>query len=114
MVMLSQSIFYFYNNALVLIDYIKLLIARGSQRRAAVLEAGRTRLRPILMTTLTTMLGMLPLALGIGQGSEMYQSMAIAVIFGLMVSTLLTLIIIPVLYELVENGVERVKNKFKN
>lgn len=102
------------NNALVLIDYIKLLIARGSDRRSAVLEAGRTRLRPILMTTLTTMLGMLPLALGVGQGSEMYQSMAIAVIFGLMVSTLLTLIIIPVLYELVENGVERIKDKLKN
>jgi hydrophobic/amphiphilic exporter-1 (mainly G- bacteria), HAE1 family len=101
------------NNALVLIDYIKLLIARGSDRRTAVLEAGRTRLRPILMTTLTTMLGMTPLALGIGQGSEMYQSMAIAVIFGLMISTLLTLVIIPVLYELVENGVDRVKAKFK-
>lgn len=101
------------NNALVLIDYIKLLIARGSDRRQAVLEAGRTRLRPILMTTLTTMLGMMPLALGIGQGSEMYQSMAIAVIFGLMVSTLLTLIIIPVLYELVENGVDRARAKFR-
>ena len=101
------------NNALVLIDYIKLLIARGSKRREAVLEAGKTRLRPILMTTLTTMLGMMPLALGIGQGSEMYQSMAIAVIFGLMISTLLTLIVIPVLYELVENGVDRVKAKFK-
>jgi len=100
------------NNALVLIDYIKLLIARGSNRRDAIIEAGRTRLRPIFMTSMTTMLGMLPLALGIGQGSEMYQSMAIAVIFGLMVSTLLTLVIIPVLYELVENGVEKVKNKF--
>ncbi len=101
------------NNALVLIDYIKLLIARGSTRREALLEAGKTRLRPILMTTMTTMLGMLPLASGIGQGSELYQSMAISVIFGLMVSTLLTLIIIPVLYELVENGSDKIKDKFK-
>jgi len=101
------------NNALVLIDYIKLLIARGSERREAILEAGRTRLRPIFMTSLTTMLGMMPLALGIGQGSETYQSMAIAVIFGLMVSTLLTLIVIPVLYELVENGMDKIRVKFK-
>lgn len=101
------------NNALVLIDYIKLLIARGSERREAILEAGRTRLRPIFMTSLTTMLGMMPLALGIGQGSETYQSMAIAVIFGLIVSTLLTLIVIPVLYELVENKVDKVKANFK-
>ncbi len=100
------------NNALVLIDYIKLLMARGAKRREAVLEAGRTRLRPILMTTLTTMLGMFPLALGIGQGSEKYQNMAIAVISGLFVSTTLTLIIIPVLFEGVENSLDKFKNKF--
>ncbi|MCK5779768.1 MAG: efflux RND transporter permease subunit [Psychrilyobacter sp.] len=99
------------NNALVLIDYTKLLIARGHTRRAAVLEAGRTRIRPILMTSLTTMLGMVPLALGIGQGSEMYQGMAIAVIFGLLASTLLTLIVIPILFEGVENKIERSKEK---
>jgi HAE1 family hydrophobic/amphiphilic exporter-1 len=100
------------NNAIVLIDYTKLLIARGSTRRDAILEAGRTRLRPILMTSLTTMLGMMPLAFGIGQGSEMYQGMAIGVIFGLLISTLLTLLVIPVLFEGVENSLDKLKKKF--
>jgi len=99
------------NNALVLIDYTKLLIARGSTRREAILEAGRTRMRPILMTSLTTMLGMVPLALGLGQGSEMYKGMAIAVIFGLFASTMLTLLVIPVLLEGVENKIEKSKEK---
>jgi HAE1 family hydrophobic/amphiphilic exporter-1 len=65
------------------------------------------------MTTLTTMLGMLPLALGIGQGSEKYQNMAIAVISGLFVSTNLTLIIIPVLFEGVENIMDKIKKKLR-
>jgi len=99
------------NNAIVLIDYTKLLMARGFNRREALLEAGRTRLRPILMTSMTTMLGMVPLALGIGQGSEMYQGMAIGVIFGLLLSTLLTLLVIPVLFEGVENSLDKFKKK---
>lgn len=75
--------------------------------KEAILEAGRTRLRPIFMTTMTTVFGMVPLSLGIGQGSEMYKGMAIAVIFGLIFSTLLTLILIPILFYIYET----VKNK---
>lgn len=97
------------NNAIVLIDYINLLRAKGEGLEEAVRESGRTRLRPILMTTLTTIFGMLPLAAGIGDGSEIYQGMAIAVVFGLGFSTLLTLVYIPVLYILIENRKEKRK-----
>ena len=69
-------------------------------RRSAILEGGKSRLRPILMTTLTTTLGLLPLALGVGEGAEVRAPMAITVIGGLTVSTLLTLIVIPVVYDL--------------
>lgn len=78
--------------------------------KEAILEAGRTRLRPIFMTTMTTVFGMVPLSLGIGQGSEMYKGMAIAVIFGLIFSTLLTLILIPILfyiYEVIKNKISK-------
>lgn len=92
------------NNAIVLIDYINILKARGIERHAAIREAGKTRLRPILMTTLTTVFGMVPLAISNGEGAEMYKGMATAVIFGLSMSTILTLIIIPILYSLVEDG----------
>jgi len=100
------------NNAIVFIDYTKILRDRGEELIPAIEEAGKTRMRPIFMTTATTILGMLPLALGIGEGSEMYQSMAIAVIFGLMFSTVLTLLIIPVLYTLVEKWAERFSKLF--
>ncbi|MGL5950686.1 MAG: efflux RND transporter permease subunit, partial [Cetobacterium sp.] len=92
------------NNAIVLIDYIKILIDREYPLNEAILEAGKTRLRPIFMTTMTTVFGMIPLSLGIGQGSEMYKGMAIAVIFGLVFSTLLTLIVIPILFYIYEVG----------
>jgi hydrophobic/amphiphilic exporter-1 (mainly G- bacteria), HAE1 family len=68
----------------------------------AVVKAGRTRLRPILMTTLTTILGMLPMAMGMGEGAETEAPMAVAVIFGLSFSTVMTLVVIPVLYSLFE------------
>ncbi|MCC5853442.1 MAG: efflux RND transporter permease subunit, partial [Alkalimonas sp.] len=89
------------NNAIVLIDRINQLRQTGLQLREAVLQAGESRLRPVLMTTLTTVLGLLPLALGSGEGSEVRAPMAITVIFGLLLSTLLTLVFIPVLYALV-------------
>jgi HAE1 family hydrophobic/amphiphilic exporter-1 len=79
----------------------------------AIKVAGRTRLRPILMTTGTTVFGMVPLALGLGQGSEYYQGMAITVIFGLTFSTLLTLVIIPVVYVLEESLRNKISKKFK-
>jgi HAE1 family hydrophobic/amphiphilic exporter-1 len=90
------------NNAIVLIDLINQLRDQGTGKRAAILEGGKSRLRPILMTTLTTTLGLLPLALGIGEGAEVRAPMAITVIGGLTVSTLLTLIVIPVVYDLLD------------
>lgn len=101
------------NNAIVLIDYIKILIEeRGYKMWDGLIEAGRTRLRPILMTTLTTVFGMIPLALGIGQGSERYKGMAIAVIFGLTFSTLLTLVVIPVMFEIYYVTRKKLEAKF--
>ena len=91
------------NNAIVLVDYANQLRRRGLERGEALVLAGRRRLRPILMTTLTTALGMLPLALGLGEGSEMQAPLAVVVIFGLSFSTLLTLFVVPVVYTLVED-----------
>jgi HAE1 family hydrophobic/amphiphilic exporter-1 len=90
------------NNAIVLVDLINQLRAQGAERTDAIMEAGRTRLRPILMTSLTTALGLLPMAMGIGEGSEVRTPMAITVIGGLVVSTLLTLVVIPVVYSLMD------------
>jgi hydrophobic/amphiphilic exporter-1 (mainly G- bacteria), HAE1 family len=90
------------NNAIVLIDAVNQLRQAGRDRRAALEEAARSRLRPILITTLTTILGLLPMALGIGQGAEIRAPMAITVIGGLSISTLLTLIVIPVVYDLLD------------
>ena len=86
------------NNAIVLVDYINILQRRGMDVVEAVLTAGSVRLRPILMTTATTTLGLLPMAMGMGDGAELRTPMAITVISGLVVSTLLTLFIIPALY----------------
>ncbi len=86
------------NNAIVLVDYINTLRRRGLALERAVLEAGRVRLRPILMTTATTALGLAPMAAGLGDGAEIRRPMAIAVISGLVVSTLLTLVVIPSFY----------------
>ena len=87
------------NNAIVLVDYTNRLRARGVPRRDALIRAGRVRLRPILMTSLTTLLGLLPMAFGWGEGDEVRAPMAIAVIGGLAASTPLTLIVIPVVYD---------------
>jgi HAE1 family hydrophobic/amphiphilic exporter-1 len=90
------------NNAIVLVDLINQLRATGRERGDAIMEAGIARLRPILMTSLTTALGLLPMALGFGEGSEVRTPMAITVIGGLLVSTLLTLLVIPVVYSLLD------------
>ena len=90
------------NNAIVLVDMINQLQAQGVDKMAAIMEAARARLRPILMTTLTTVLGLLPMAIGFGEGSEVRTPMAITVIGGLIVSTMLTLIVIPVVYSLLD------------
>ena len=85
-------------NGIVLIDYTILLQERGYSVRDASVTAARSRLRPILMTTLTTVLGMLPMALGRGEGSEMWNGLGTTVAWGLSISTLITLVLIPVLY----------------
>ena len=90
------------NNAIVLIDYINQLRAQGIEKCQAIIKGGTTRLRPILITSLTTVFGMLPMAIATQEGSEMMRPMAVAVIGGLVVSTVLTLVVIPVIYSLVE------------
>tara|TARA_R110002073_G_scaffold103664_5_gene234721 strand:+ start:34253 stop:37681 length:3429 start_codon:yes stop_codon:yes gene_type:complete len=97
------------NNAIVLIDYINLLKSRGLSLEDAVMEAGKARLRPILMTTITTALGLLPMALGFGNGAELRTPLAISVISGLVVSTVLTLVLIPTLYVLVDRSMDRLR-----
>jgi multidrug efflux pump subunit AcrB len=87
-------------NGIIFVDYADLLVTRGSSRRDALIEAGSVRLRPILMTTLCTLFGLLPLALGLGSGAELQKPLAIAVIGGLSVSTLVTLLFVPTLMSL--------------
>ncbi|OWZ83511.1 efflux RND transporter permease subunit [Natranaerobius trueperi] len=103
------------NNGIVMVDYINLLYRdRGLERQKALLEAGKKRLRPVLMTTLTTIVGMFPLALGIGEGAEASAPMATVVIGGLIVSTLLTLIFVPVMYSLLDDVSKWFISKFKS
>lgn len=90
------------NNAIVLIDLINQLRQKGMDKLQAIVEGGKSRLRPIIMTTLTTTLGLLPLAIGFGDGAELRAPMAITVIFGLVVSTLLTLVVIPAMYAIMD------------
>ncbi len=92
------------NNGIVLVDYANRLRRAGLSKRDALLRAGQVRLRPILMTTLTTLLGLLPLAFGWGEGDEVRAPMAIAVIGGLLTSTPFTLLVIPVVYDTVDRG----------
>ncbi len=92
------------NNAIVLVDYINQLRRRGLSKMEAIKQAGQVRLRPILMTTTTTVLGLLPMALGLGEGAEIRTPMAITVIAGLISATLLTLVVIPTLYAIFERG----------
>ncbi len=89
------------NNGIILIDSINRLRAKGTELIEAVIESGKTRLRPIFMTTMTTVLGLLPLSLGIAEGSELQSPMAITVMGGLLVSTILTLFVIPCIYTIV-------------
>ncbi|MDE5876954.1 MAG: efflux RND transporter permease subunit [Muribaculaceae bacterium] len=101
-------------NGIVLIDYITLNRERGMGIRTAVIDGGRSRLRPVVMTTLTTILGMVPMAMGTGQGAEMWRPMGTAVIGGLTFSTILTLLFVPVLYcVFAGNGVRRIRRKLR-
>lgn len=91
------------NDAIVLVDYINTLRERGMERLKAILQAGSVRLRPILMTSFTTIFGMLPIGLGIGEGAETLAPLGIAVIGGLLTSTFLTLLIIPCVYTVIDD-----------
>ena len=103
-------------NAILLIDFIKEALQHGESRYNAIMQAGQTRLRPILMTTAAMVVGMIPLALGIGEGAEQQAPMAYAIIGGVLTSTLLTLIVVPVIYTYlddVKSGVFRLVRKYK-
>ena len=88
------------NNGIVLVDYINNLRLEGKERREAIVEAGKTRMRPILITAITTVLGLSTMALGIGTGSEIMQPIAIVCIGGLLYATIMTLYIVPVIYDI--------------
>ncbi|MDH6304880.1 HAE1 family hydrophobic/amphiphilic exporter-1 [Parabacteroides sp. PF5-5] len=95
-------------NGIVLVDYTILCRERGMSVLTAVVAAGKSRLRPVLMTTLTTVLGMIPMAVGTGEGAEMWRSMGMTVAWGLSVSTLITLVLIPTIYSIFAgNGIKR-------
>jgi HAE1 family hydrophobic/amphiphilic exporter-1 len=98
-------------NAIVLVDYINLMRDRGYELDKAITLSGKSRLRPVLMTAFTTVLGMLPLALSTGDGSEIWSPMGISVIGGLVASTIITMVIVPVGYKLLATHGERDKQK---
>ncbi|MEN1967720.1 efflux RND transporter permease subunit [Lentibacillus sp. N15] len=101
------------NNSIVLVDYINILRRRGMDRYEAILQAGPSRMRPILMTTLTTILGMVPLALALGEGAETQQPLAVTIIFGLGVSSIFTLLLIPVVYTLFDDLTAKITRRGK-
>jgi Cation/multidrug efflux pump len=98
-------------NAIVLIDFLKQLREKGMDKNEAIIEAGRVRLRPILMTSFSTILAMFPMALGIGEGSSTMAPMATVVVGGLLVSTILTLVFVPVLYSVFDDWRIKITNK---
>lgn len=94
------------NNAIVLVDYINILRARGRNMVEAVKEAGRTRLRPVLMTALTTIVALIPMAFKRGQGSEVWNPLGITILGGLLISTLVTLVLVPTVYSIFESHIK--------
>ena len=88
------------NNGIVLVDYINQMRKEGMEKHAAIAKAGRDRLRPIIMTALTTVLGLVTMAMGLGMGGDMVQPMAIVTIGGLLYGTVLTLFVVPCIYDL--------------
>jgi HAE1 family hydrophobic/amphiphilic exporter-1 len=100
-------------NAILLVDFTKVLRSRGMDRTQALITAGRTRLRPILMTTLAMIFGMLPLALALGAGAEMRAPMARAVVGGLITSTFLTLLVVPVMYSFLDDFGSWIQKRWK-
>jgi hypothetical protein len=99
-------------NAILLLDSARREEAQGADRESALMHAGRARLRPILMTTFALIAGMLPVAIGLGEGGEFYRPMAVAIIGGTVTSTLLTLLVVPTFYDSIEIARERALAKF--
>jgi len=99
------------NNSIVLIDYINRLRQKGMERNEAIILGGRTRLRPILMTMFTTVLALVPMAIGIGEGSELRAPMAITIIGGLTSSTFLSLIIVPIFYTFLDDLSQKITKR---
>jgi multidrug efflux pump subunit AcrB len=97
------------NNSIVMVDYIEQLREQGIDLREAIIEGASTRLRPILMTTLTTVCALVPLAIGWGQGSEMLKPLGVVVLSGLSLSTLFTLFLVPSIFLVAKNGVVRLR-----
>ena len=98
------------NNGIVLVDYINQLRAEGVERRQAILEAGKTRMRPILMTTITTVLGLMDMAVRKSAGTTLMQPVAIVCIGGLVYATIMTLFIVPIIYDMMNKKELRVVN----
>ena len=96
------------NNAIVLVEYIEIVRAKGIEKNEAIIQAAKIRLRPILMTTLTTVVGMLPLALGLGEGAEMLQPLAVTIVSGLSFSMIVSLLLVPAIYSLLHYKEERI------
>lgn len=99
------------NSSIVLVDYIQTRRRRGEDKNTAILNACPRRVRPVLMTALTTILGLMPMAFGMGESSEMMQPMAIVMIFGMLISTVVTLLFTPVYYSVLDSLVEKVKSR---
>jgi predicted RND superfamily exporter protein len=100
-------------NAILLLDAARKREAEGVDREEALMHAGRVRLRPILMTTFALIAGMMPVAIGLGEGGEFYQPLAVAIIGGTITSTLLTLLVVPTFYDSIEISRDRMVAKFK-
>jgi HAE1 family hydrophobic/amphiphilic exporter-1 len=100
------------NDAVVKVDFINQMRKQGMSRRDAIFAAGHARMRPIVMNTITAMLGLLPMALAIGPGAELQAPLAIAVFGGLLSATALTLVVIPVAYDVLDEAGERIRGWF--
>ena len=98
-------------NGIVMVDFINLMRDRGLDLNEAIVVSGKSRLRPVLMTAMTTMLGMLPMALSRGEGSEIWSPLGISVVGGLFFSTLVTLVLIPAIYAVLSRHGERNKKQ---
>ena len=99
------------NSSIILVDYIRIRRERGEDKNTAIMNACPLRIRPVLMTTLTTILGLVPMAIGWGEGSEMMAPMAIVMITGMIISTIVTLLFTPVFYSVIDTLTERFRRK---